>query len=499
MKYWKRTHRLLIVVGLLFSWQAWAEPVPPDVREVMPAIFKVHVVSYRFDYEQPWQGGGSTSGTGSAFLIDEGRLLTCGHVVADAISIEVQPNGSGQRFPAHVRYMGYDSDLAILELEDPSVLEGLPVMALADQMSELGDEVYAIGYPMGGSRLSLTLGIVSRLDHSVYAFSGVDERLVMQIDAAINPGNSGGPVVNDKNRVVGVAFQGVRQAQSLGYVVPVPVIRHFLADTAEAPYHGYPQIYLQTFELRNPALRASLGLGEDDAGGVAITDISRFCVSAEYLQPGDVLLAVDGVPIQQDGTIAMGENVLPFFELVERKQWGESLRFKLLRDGKHMEVSFPLTPDPHPFAYRRLYDRQPEYLITSGLCFMPLSRNYLMTLGRESSDALIPILYYFQRAAFDASLEDRTQVIAVTAILPHPVNTYADAYKYQVIREVNDMAIGDMEDLQAALAKPVDGYHILQFEALDTPLVLDADTLAAANAEIQQRYGIRALDAIRTE
>jgi S1-C subfamily serine protease len=469
----------------------------PDIREAMPAIFKVHAGTYRYDYQQPWLAGGATIGSGSAFLIEGGLILTCGHVVADAISIELQPHGSSERYPATVKYIAYDADLAILELDDPSVADNLPVLKLEARASELGDEVFAVGYPMGGSRLSLTRGIVSRIDHAVYVFSGVDERLVMQIDAAINPGNSGGPVVNRENRVVGVAFQGIARGQALGFAVPVPVIRHFLQDVLNPPYRGVPQLYIRTFELRNPTLRTTLGLKEPSVG-VVITDVSPFCAAFNRLQPGDVLLQIDNVPVQQDGSVILDNNNLPFEELVGRKQWGENIDITILRKGETQKVSFALSPEQHPFIFRRIYDRTPEYFMMGGLCFMPISRNYLMTISNESRNDLIPLFYYFQRSDFDPDITNRKQVITLGSTLPHPINTYTEIFQNQILRRMNHRDILELADMLTALQEPVDGFHILEFDAMDIPLILDADMLPAADQEIRARYGVTQLYNLRT-
>ncbi|MFU8779640.1 MAG: trypsin-like peptidase domain-containing protein [Kiritimatiellia bacterium] len=499
MKQYIRLCVATIFIVLRTATAAQSTQATPDISEAMPSIFKVHAVTYRYDYQQPWQAGGSTSGSGSAFLIEGGLLLTCGHVVADAISLELQPQGSAARHTAFVRHISYDSDLAILELEDPSVLEGLPTLKLENHTSQLGDEVFAVGFPMGGTRLSLTRGIVSRIDHNVYAFSGVDQRLVMQIDAAINPGNSGGPVVNSENRVVGVAFQGIRGGQGLGYAVPVPVIRHFLDDTQNLPYHGVPNLHVQTFELRNPTLRENLGLDPTGTTGVVVTEVSAFCASFGHIHPGDVLLAIEGVPIQQDGSIVLNNNNLPFWELVERKQWGDTLQLDVLRDTETLTITFPLNAEPHPFLFRQIYDRAPEYLMTGGLCFVPLSRNHIVTLGNTSSDSLIPVFYYAQRVLFDTDVANHKQLITLASILPHPVNTYANQFQHQIIHRINEQEILHLNDIKRALETPIDGFHIFEFKAHNMPFFLEASTLADANQQIQARYGVTQLYAIETE
>ena len=88
--------------------------------------------------------------------------------------------------------------------------------------------------------MSVTTGIVSRIDFTLYTHSSVDSHLAIQISAQINPGNSGGPVMQD-GKVVGVAFQGYSGdvAQGVAYMIPTPVIRRFLKDVSDGHYDRY--------------------------------------------------------------------------------------------------------------------------------------------------------------------------------------------------------------------------------------------------------------------
>ena len=114
--------------------------------------------------------------------------------------------------------------------------------------------------------------MVSRIDFRPYSHSRVDSHLVIQIDAAINPGNSGGPVLQD-DKVVGVAFQGLREADNTGYIIPVPVIKRFLKDVEDGKYDQYVDLGATEFQLFNPAMRKALNLPEN-AKGVMIASVT---------------------------------------------------------------------------------------------------------------------------------------------------------------------------------------------------------------------------------
>jgi S1-C subfamily serine protease len=101
-----------------------------------------------------------------------------------------------------------------------------------------------VGYPIGGSKISVSRGIVSRKEQSTYAHSEVDSHLVIQVDAAINPGNSGGPAIQN-GKVAGVAFQVASKGENIGYIIPTSVVNHFLKDIEDGIYNGYVELGIQ--------------------------------------------------------------------------------------------------------------------------------------------------------------------------------------------------------------------------------------------------------------
>src|SRR5699024_1778068 len=137
------------------------------------------------------------AGAGSGFLVDSQRLVTAAHVVTGASAIKVELDDA--RVTATIEGIDKAVDLAVLRLSEPS--DG-HVFELAEDESQPGEKVAAIGYPFGQPK-SLTEGTVSGTDRKIRTESGTLTDLV-QTDTAINPGNSGGPLVNLDGDVVGV-------------------------------------------------------------------------------------------------------------------------------------------------------------------------------------------------------------------------------------------------------------------------------------------------------
>ncbi|MFA5042508.1 MAG: trypsin-like peptidase domain-containing protein [Kiritimatiellia bacterium] len=464
------------------------------------SVVKVYVTVQREDYAWPWQPAAPSPASGSGFIIGKKRILTNAHVVSDARFIEVQREGQSRRYPAETAFIGHDCDLAVLTVRDPEFYADAAPMELGDGLPDLNEEVIALGYPMGGERLSLTKGVVSRIDYQLYTHSQVDSHLAMQVDAAINPGNSGGPVLFN-GRVVGVAFQGIANAQNLGYAIPLPVIRHFLTDIEDGVYNGYPETGISHLETPNPAMRRRLGLPDNDAG-VVVSFLDPFGCAVGILQTNDTLLAIDSHPIASDGTVRLDGQTIEYVELLERKQCGETVAFRVWRSGQTLDISMPLANRNDPFAFRYAYERRPEYFILGGLVFEPLSRGLLMAAGGDLNQWYAHhLLYYATFAKVDGLIAGRDQFVVLRKRLAHPANAYDEPYLNKIAREINGLPIRNMRDLPLAFSRPTNApgqspaaapgeFHVIRFLDDPDPLILDAAATARADPVIQRQYNI---------
>ena len=197
------------------------------------SIIKVFTASVAYDYDSPWQVAKIENATGSGCIISGQQILTNAHVVSNATFIEVQLYGHPTKYTATVKAISHEADLALLVVEDSDFFNDTPPLELG-LLPELLDSVVVYGFPEGGEGLSLTKGVVSRIEVTEYAHSGMD-LLGLQIDAAVNAGNSGGPVIMD-GKIIGVAMQTLKKAENIGYIIPTPIIEHFLADLKDGKY-----------------------------------------------------------------------------------------------------------------------------------------------------------------------------------------------------------------------------------------------------------------------
>src|SRR5579862_2631054 len=176
------------------------------------AVVKVFSTVRSPDVSKPWTKSAPREISGTGVVIEGKRILTNAHVVAYASQVQVQGNEAGDKVSASVVAFAPGIDLAILQLDDESFFASRPPLPRAGQLPQIKDPVLAYGFPTGGTSLSITRGIVSRIEFVPYGFPTSGLRI--QIDAAINPGNSGGPAIAD-NKMIGLTFSHLVNAENI--------------------------------------------------------------------------------------------------------------------------------------------------------------------------------------------------------------------------------------------------------------------------------------------
>jgi S1-C subfamily serine protease len=422
-----------------------------DISKIRNSVVRIKATWQAPDYSVPWNPGRILEKQGSGFLISGNRILTNAHLASNARLIAVEKEDDSKKYEAKVKFIAHDCDLAILEVLDKTFFEGISPLPIGG-IPSLDSTVAVIGYPIGGERLSVTRGVVSRIDYQIYSHSVIDQHLAIQIDAAINPGNSGGPVIQN-NAVVGVAFQAYSKmiAQNVGYMIPVPVIHRFLKDVEDGQYDGYVDLSIRHFPLLNDMHRRALGL-KTEGYGVMVSKVYMAGGATNILKPGDVLLAIDGLPIFSNGYVLMGNERLLLEEVVERKFKEESVRLKILRQGKELEVTVPLSY-PWPFLMlARRHDVLPRFVVFGGLVFQPLSEVSAKAPEIKQINAGYQYYYYLENEFY----KERPEIIVLSKILPDPVNVYLRRFLYSIVEGINDHKVRTLEDMSSAFKEPSD-------------------------------------------
>ena len=459
--------------------------VPPKPNgPVQKSLVRITATSVDPDYKAPWNAGSLQRGVGAGFVISGNRIMTNAHVVANSRYITVEREGDPNKYPAQVQFIANDCDLALITVPAKDFFKNMPPLKLGG-IPGLESTVSAYGYPIGGERMSVTTGIVSRIDFQLYTHSSVDQHLAIQISAQINPGNSGGPVMQG-GKVVGVAFQGYSGdiAQGVAYMIPTPVIRRFLKDIEDGHYDRYVDLGITYTKLQNPAQRHFLGLKDDDRG-VLVGTVIDAGPCGKLLQNGDVLLSIDGHPIASDAFVEYEGERVQMPEVVERKFKGNTVKLDLLRNKQPMSVDVTLGTVWPYFMQGHSYDIRPRYVVYGGLLFQPMSLD-LLDAYRISD---LRVRHFFDFFVNEQIYRQHPEVIILTNILPDPINTYLMPYRSSIVDEINGQKIGTLQDLARVLEQPAERF-VIKMIGDGPPLVLDPKQVESARERIKTRYNV---------
>jgi S1-C subfamily serine protease len=455
------------------------------------SVVLIRSVKQSFNHRTPWKTRAMQRTSGSGVIIPGNLVLTNAHNVSDCRYLEVRKENLAQRYAARVLFVGHDCDLAVLAVDDPSFFTGTVAMELAG-LPKVNSTVSTYGFPIGGRRISVTEGVVSRIEMDAYAHSASGGHLAIQTDAAINPGNSGGPAIQN-GEVVGIAFQGLQEADNIGYLIPTTVVRHFLEDIDDGHYHGFGSMGVFLFSgLHNQSLRDYLAVPAHE-DGVVVTGTMMHSSLESVLQVNDVLTQIDEYNVDNDGTVRMHGLRLNISAAVDARQIGETMQLVFYRQGKRMSASATIATHRPVLERAHQYDKPPRYVCFAGLVFVAATRDFLGTWGREWPEKIPFYLRYLYAYSNQLNTDhERKEYVVLSAIMPDEVNTYAREFTHLVVDTINGLKVRRLEDIQKEFTRSAEGHLEIRFMGHDRPLLINAEMAQRRQPSILQRYNIPA-------
>jgi len=506
----------LILGGFLMPFPSFAQTNPPQLAQqsqivksdpatvsapsavtnldtAQNSVVKVFSTRLAPNPYQPWNKGTPTDVTGSGIVIEGHRIITNAHVVLYGNQIQVQASQAGDKISATVEVIAPGIDLAVLKLDDEKFFDTHPPLPRAAALPAIKDPVMVYGFPTGGDALSITKGIVSRIEFSRYAPNVGGLRI--QIDAAINPGNSGGAAIVD-GKMVGMAFSRLNNSENIGYIIPSEEIDLFLQNISDGSYHGKPTLFDDFQTLENPALRSFLKLTNSVQGLVVRKPFSDD--PAYPLKEWDVITKIGETPVDNQGMIQLGENRhIHFSYLVQKVVKNAKVPLTVIRGGREVHVDLPvLTARPLLIPY--LNGSYPSYFIYGPLVFSNVEREYLgdilnttkgAQIARGLSEKASPLITRMNdKPAFDGE----RLVVVSSPFFPDKSSKGYDNPMTLVVKSVNNIPIRNLAHLVEVLRDSKEEFITIEPCDLysETYIFRRAEVLAATDA-ILTSNGIR--------
>jgi len=480
------------VFGLLLITLHFFQPLQLHAQDqIRDLVVKIHATHHTPDLLRPWTKNSPQQVKGSGVVIEGKRILTNAHVVRYASQIYVQPNQSARRIPARVEAITPSMDLAILKLDDESFFEKRGTLPFANHLPRVKDTVNVYGYPTGGTELSVTQGIVSRIEYTDYYYQSSGLRI--QVDAALNFGNSGGPAVTD-GKLVGLVFSLIQNAQNIGYLIPVEEIQLFLADIADGVYDGKPQMLDLIQTVENDALRQKLKLPRG-TNGVMVSEPYRS--DPDYpLKEWDVITQIGNMPIDSDGKVAVRYDLrLSASYLAQKFAKKGLLPLTVFRNGKSHHVDLPVRTE-RELVIPYLMNGNPRYFIFGPLVFSTTTQDYLERLGNQRTTSLAERSSPLLTRRYDKPAFPGEELVVVNSpMFPHRMTNGYDDPNRAVLSEVNGVQIKNLRHLVEVLRDSREDQVTFKFAKSGVvnheTMVFKRDDLIEATGKILEENGIR--------
>jgi len=465
--------------------------LPPAVETGNNSVLRVNSTNQAYDFLRPWMKKAPFSRRGLGALIGGGRILVTAELIANNTFIELEKATTAEKSSAIVERVDYDANLAILRPVDPAFLAGMKPLEL-DKGVRVGDRATVLQLEPNGE-IAQTPGTVTSITVGGYPLDGMG-LLLFRIGAPMQQrdGSFTLPAVRD-GLLLGLLMRYDSRSQTAD-LVSSPVIKHFLQETSRPIYGGFARAGLSFSVTRDPQLRRYIGLIEP--GGVYVTDILAASPADKAgIRKGDVILAVNGRTIDQDGNYEDPDFGRIAFSHLTNTVFhpGDTVPFKIFRSGKILELPVVLEARDRSKIISESYvvDRAPRFVILGGFVFLELSRPCLQEWGAEWVKNAPQRLVFYD--AFQHELPpDRGKIVFLAHLLPTKETLGYEELGNMVVAKLNGRPIKSLDDLAEAAKFPVNGFQKIELEEDPGVVFLDAAKIEANRDALIREYALPA-------
>jgi S1-C subfamily serine protease len=472
------------------------QPLPAaEVKtDTVLSVVRVNVTNQPWDFGKPWGKRPPYSRRAIGAVLPDNHVLVTAELVANANYVELEAATGGQKAPASVEAVDYECNLALLKCDDPAFLKALKPLEVT--AASVGDQLSVWQFESNGNLL-VTKAALTTAEVSRYPIDDA-QFLIYRVTAPLQFRDSSFtlPVVKD-GALVGIVMR-YDNATNNADLIPAPIIQHFLKDAATPPYEGFPRAGMAFSITRDPQFRRFLGLSGSGLGGIYVNDVVAEGPAAKAgIQKGDVVLKVEGKPIDQDGNFEDAEygRIAVSHHFSTRHFVGDTVNFTIARKGETLELPVTLTHrDVQSYVVEPyVIDRAPKFYILGGLVLQELSRQYLKEWGNDWMKKAPEHFVYYDRQQGELFSKGPKKIVFLSRVLPSAATVGYEDLHTLVLKRINGVELQSLADIPSALEKAADGLHKLEFDGDPTVIYLDAKAVAEEGQALMRKYRLPAL------
>jgi len=480
-----------ILICLFVSGPAMAASNIDLTEQMKASLVYLDVSAYSYNRMQPWRPADIIRKTGYGCAVGPYEILTTAFNAADAAHIKVRRYGQNEFIAASIKAIDYHSNLSLLTLDKEAMKKPLKPLKFARYYKK--NAVVKSYWLSSGGHLTTSRGYLDRAEVEASATSYSRFLNYIVSDVASDTGRARLYCIGKKP--IGIGCWADLDVNEAG-LIPAITINRFLADAADGKYNGFASIGFSASRLLDPAKRAWLKMPDTIKHGVYVSKVHNLGTGSDILKPNDVILSVDGKTLNPYGRFKHPDfDRISFRHLITSKEVGSTVKFEIWREGKKQKLDVTTTGFDGADMLVPYYEhKEPEYIVTAGYVFQKMTRPYLTMWGDGWAGKVPSHLYHYYRdLAFKPSTQ-RSDIVILSYVLPHPVNMGYQKLGRIIVKTVNGMEISSLSDFtEAQKLNPSSLFDVIEFEQYNPTVVIPRNGLAEIDRIIAQTYGIRKL------